>query len=320
MKSKALIVGLFFVVALISLAGSIMTGAVRISPSQLIDYIGGGGESQQALILNLRIARVLSAFFAGGILALAGLLYQTVFQNPLVDSYVLGVASGAAFGGVLFIRLGTSYPFLGAFVFALLATFITLYLGRHNGGLSLIKTLLGGVVVGSFLGAATTFLLLTWKGPLYGGAFWFLGNFTSATMSDSLKFFLLTLVYLIAFLIFHRSLDVLLLGEEEATSLGLQVVRFRLFLLIVSAIAVSLVSSRFGALGFIGLIAPHICRLIAGPLHSVLLPLSILLGGSLLVVSDTIARTAFAPTEIPVGVLTVLLGGPFFLYLLRRKV
>ncbi len=230
------------------------------------------------------------------------------------------MASGAAFGGILFVRLGFIYPWPGAFLGAITATFLTLYLGRYNGGLSLIKTLLGGVVVGSFLGAATTFLLLTWKGPLYGGAFWSLGNFSSASIKDSVEFLLITVAYLVAFLILHRSLDILLLGEEEASSLGLRVDKFRLFLLITSAIAVSLVSSRFGALGFIGLIAPHICRLIVGPLHNTLLPLSILLGGSLLVISDTVARTAFAPTEIPVGVITVLLGGPFFLYLMRKRI
>ncbi|MBT9149993.1 MAG: Hemin transport system permease protein HmuU [candidate division WS2 bacterium] len=170
------------------------------------------------------------------------------------------------------------------------------------------------------MAATTTFLLITWKGPFHGGFFWALGSFSNSSLRDALGLVIAGSIYLFLFLLLHRSLDVLLLGEEEALSLGLKVGKFRLFLLIASALSVSLVSSKFGIIGFVGLIAPHMSRLISGSLHNTLLPVAFLLGGSLLVVSDTFARTAFAPVEIPVGVITVMLGGPFFLYLLRRRV
>lgn len=289
-------------------------------PALLSFFSGSGTDSYLPLLLNLRLARVLTAFLAGGILSFSGVLYQTVFQNPLVDAYMLGVASGATLGGILFLRLGYLYPWPGAFLCALIATFLTLYLGKHNSGVSLIKTLLGGIVVGSFMAATTTFLFLTWKGPFHGGLFWALGSFSNSSLRDALVLFIAGSIYLFLFLLLHRSLDVLLLGEEEALSLGLKVGKFRLFLLIASALSVSLVSSKFGIIGFVGLIAPHMSRFISGSLHNTLLPVAFLLGGSLLVVSDTFARTAFAPVEIPVGVITVMLGGPFFLYLLRRRV
>lgn len=300
---------------------SLQLGAIYLSPLTLLSSVLGKiSESSIDLLVSMRLARVLSAFLAGCILSLSGLLYQTVFQNPLVDAYVLGVASGAVFGGMLSLRLGIMNPWPGAFAGAIMATTLTLILGKQNGGLSIIKTLLGGVVVGSVLSAASTFLLITWKGPLYGGIFWSMGNFSNASSRDIIELLITSIIFLLIFLFLHRSLDILLLGEEEAVSLGLKVGNFRLIILAISALAVSYVSSRFGLLGFVGLIAPHVARLIVGPLHNILLPSAFLFGGILLVSSETIARTIFIPKEIPVGIITVLLGGPFFLYLLGRKV
>ncbi|MBT9164191.1 MAG: Hemin transport system permease protein HmuU [candidate division WS2 bacterium] len=320
-RSKFIIVSILFSLAGIAIFISMQLGAVYISPPTLFSFLQGKiSEPNINLLVNLRTARVLSAFLSGCILSLSGLLYQTVFQNPLVDAYVLGVASGAVFGGMLSMRLGIMNPWPGAFAGAVMATTLTLILGKQNGGLSIIKTLLGGVVVGSVLSAASTFLLITWKGPLYGGIFWHLGNFANASRRGLIELGVVSFVFLLTFILFHRSLDILLLGEEEAASLGLRVGKFRLIVLVLSALAVSYISSRFGLLGFVGLIAPHVARLLVGPLHNLLLPTAFLFGGILLVSSETIARSVFAPVEIPVGIITVLLGGPFFLYLLGRRV
>ncbi len=320
-KSKFIIISVLSILAGLAIFISLQLGAIYLSPLTLLSSVLGKiSESSIDLLVSMRLARVLSAFLAGCILSLSGLLYQTVFQNPLVDAYVLGVASGAVFGGMLSLRLGIMNPWPGAFAGAVMATTLTLILGKQNGGLSILKTLLGGVVVGSVLSAASTFLLITWKGPLYGGIFWSMGNFSNASSRDIIELLITSIIFLLIFLFLHRSLDILLLGEEEAVSLGLKVGNFRLIILTISALAVSYVSSRFGLLGFVGLIAPHVARLIAGPLHNILIPSAFLFGGILLVTSETIARTIFIPKEIPVGIITVLLGGPFFLYLLGRKV
>lgn len=316
---------------LVALVAATAVGSVQVAPGRVLLAIwhGLGGAlqgSEEVIVWQIRLPRVLTAATVGAALALAGAVYQGVFRNPLADPYLLGVASGASFGAAVTIAFGASVPLLAAvgvpgisFAFSLLTVALVMALAGRGGSLPLLPLILAGVVLGSSFSAATSFTMLLAREQAVGVLAWLLGSFGFASWRQlgSVLPLLLPALPLVAFA--ARALDVLQLGEEQASQLGLPVEGIKLVLVVASTLMTAAAVSISGVIGFVGLIVPHAARLLLGPGHRTLLPMSALLGAAFLVGADLLARTVIAPAEIPIGVVTALVGGPFFLYLLRRR-
>lgn len=278
-----------------------------------------------AIVWDLRLPRVLLALVAGAGLALAGAVLQAVVRNPLADPYVLGVASGASLGAVAVLTLGSAalqgVGLSGAAFLGAMATLgLVLVLGRRGGQLVPTRLVLAGVALGYLLQSATSFLQLrAAPGELSAVLFWLLGSVSGARWDQLALPAVVVTLSAVWLQVRARSLDALLLGEEAAVSLGVPVNGLRLRLLTVSAVLTGVVIAVAGGIGFVGLVVPHVIRLMVGPTHRRLLPLCVTVGGCFLVLVDLAARTLDRPAELPLGVLTAALGAPLFLWLLHRS-
>jgi iron complex transport system permease protein len=306
--------------ALASIALALMVGSLSISASEVFSALFGheGGMAAE-VIRSLRLPRALAGFACGGLLAIAGALLQVLLRNPLADPYVLGVSGGAGVGALLAILCGWGLAGINgaAFVGALGAMFIVFGLAHGEGSWTHTRLLLTGVIVASGCGAAIALMLsIAPDNKLRGMLFWLMGDLSQAT-DPRLVLGILTAVLLIA-LPFARELNLLTRGADTAQTLGVQVSRLRRGVYLVASLATAAAVTQAGSIGFIGLIVPHLVRLAVGNDQRLLLPASVLAGGSLLVIADTLARTVVAPQQLPVGVLTALIGVPVFLYLLAR--
>lgn len=277
------------------------------------------------LLLNLRLPRIILALITGAALSTAGASFQGTFRNPLAEPYLLGVSAGAALGATIAIvwkpltSLGIYTVPLLAFVGATSAAFLVYRLATFAGHTQSASLLLSGVAVGSTLTAILSFLMVTTERDLHTVVVWLMGGLTAATWTKVS----ITLPVVAAGFIFMmsmaRRMNLLLMGEERARELGVDSQRTRRNLMIAASLTTAAAVSFTGLIGFVGLMVPHIMRLLVGPDHRRLLPASALFGALLLLIADTVARTALAPAEIPVGIITAATGGPFFLYLLRRR-
>jgi iron complex transport system permease protein len=282
--------------------------------------------SSEAIIFKIRLPRVLLAGLVGAALALAGATYQGLFRNPLADPYLIGVASGAALGATVAIALrlpGGLYA-LGAtqwaaFAGAAVAVALVYGLARVGGATPLSTLLLAGVAVGTLATACTSLLLYWQREQLLAVYSWLLGSLTLASWPRVGALALYLALGSLALLPLARLLNALQLGEEEAHLLGIDVEKLKLTLVVAATLVTAAAVSVSGLIGFAGLIMPHIARLLWGPDHRTLLPLSALSGALFLIAVDGVARTVLAPGEVPVGVITALCGAPFFLYLMRRS-
>lgn len=278
--------------------------------------------SQTAILLKLRLPRVALGLLVGGLLAGCGATYQGVFRNPLADPYLLGAASGAGLGAVTAITIGLAgdgiwgVP-LFAFVGALAAVALTYGLGATgvNGGTT--SLILAGVAVSAFASAVQTFLMQSNTEQLKEVYSWLLGRLATSGWRDVLVVLPYALLSLGFVVINRRILDVMALGDEEATMLGLRPNRARILFVLAATLGTAAAVSVSGLIGFVGIVVPHLVRLVFGSSHRVIIPLSIIVGAALLVGTDIVARMALAPAEIPIGVVTAFLGAPFFLLLLR---
>ncbi|WP_405114558.1 iron ABC transporter permease [Micromonospora sp. NBC_01405] len=306
--------------------GSVAAELLNLLPGVRLD--SGLTEREIAIVTELRLPRVVLGLLVGGLLALAGGCYQGVFRNPLADPYLLGVAAGAGLAVTAVIALGagaggalTGLPVtipLAAFVGSLGAVAMTYLLGAAGGrGRSTATLILAGVAVSAFLSAGQTYLLQRNSDTIQQVYSWLLGRLATAGWHDVrlvLPYFLLTTVVV---LLHRRELDVLSVGDDEARGLGLHPQRSRYLLIAAASLGTAAAVSASGLIGFVGIIVPHTVRLLAGSSYRVVLPLSLLFGGAFLALTDVVARTAAAPAEIPIGVVTALLGGPFFVLVLR---
>lgn len=322
-------IGLLFLLLLcLILASSI--GAVSLPFLSLVEYLLTGGKSglsegQEIILMQIRVPRVLMAALAGAGLSLSGLVFQAIFRNPMAEPYLLGVASGASLGASLYLLIGLPFLFISsigltasAFLGSLLSVFLILSLASRSGN-NVSALLLAGVAFSSIAQAGVSIMMMLNREKVERIVFWTLGSFSSAHMTK-VTLLLIILVPSTLFIFFkHRELDLLTLGHEEAHSLGINPERVSLQLLLVSCLMTAVIVSNCGIIGFAGLLVPHLMRLISGPGHRKLIFNSLLGGALLMIVSDLLARTIIAPAEIPVGVLTALTGGPFFLYLLHRN-
>ena len=305
--------------ALASLALALMAGSVSVSPRGLVSALLGDGGMGGEVVRRLRLPRALSGFACGALLALAGALLQILLRNPLADPYVLGISGGAGVGALTAILLGLGLAGVNgaAFVGAFAAMLIVFGLAHGDGSWTHTRLLLTGVVVASGCGAAVALMLsIAPDDKLRGMLFWLMGDLAQAS-DPSLVLFVLGAVLLVC-LPFARELNLLTRGADVAQTLGVAVDHLRRGVYLVAALATAAAVTQAGSIGFVGLIVPHLVRLAVGNDQRLLLPAAALAGGSLLLVADTLARTLVAPQQLPVGVLTALIGVPLFLFLLTR--
>ncbi len=277
------------------------------------------------LLLDLRLPRIALALITGAALSTAGASFQGTFRNPLAEPYLLGVSAGAALGATIAIvwkplgELGIyTLPML-AFVGATLAAFLVYRLATFGSHTQSASLLLSGVAVGSTLTAALSFLMVTTERDLHTVVVWLMGGLSTATWTKVFITLPVVAAGFIYMMLMARRMNLLLMGEERARELGVDSQRTRRNVMIAASLTTAAAVAFTGLIGFVGLMVPHIMRLLVGPDHRRLLPASALFGALLLLLADTVARTALAPAEIPVGIITALAGGPFFLYLLRRR-
>lgn len=319
-RQMALFCGLA-VLSVVALFAAMATGSATISIEEVIQtLVGGAPDHIRALVMDLRLPRALTAFGVGGLLAVAGVLMQVLLRNPLAEPYILGSSGGAAVAALLGMLLGWGSAIidLAAFGGAMAATLLVFSIAQGTGSWTPTRLLLTGVVLAAGFSAATTLLLaLSPDQSLRGMLFWLMGDLSFA-YSPARSLWLLAAITIAGALV-ARHLNVLARGELQAAIVGLPVATFRLIIFAVTALATAVSVTTVGVIGFIGLVVPHLIRLVVGSDHRIVLPGSALAGGSLLVIADTLARTVMAPRQLPVGALTAALGVPLFLILMSRS-
>ena len=323
-RTASLLVGLI-VVLLAVLILSLGVGAVALTPAQLVAALWARvtTASQAApevaiIVWDLRLARALLAIIIGAGLAAAGAAYQAVFRNPLADPFIIGASGGAALGATLAIVIGLPAVLPAAFLGAVAAVAAVYALAQAGGRPSAVNLLLAGAALSTLLSSLVSLVMFLSDRNLHEIFAWLMGGLSGrswpqlATAAPVIGLGIATL-WLLA-----RPLDALALGEESAQSLGLNLARARLGIVIAATVATAAAVSAGGIIGFVGLIVPHVARRLAGGSHAWLIPLSAAMGGLLLLLADDLARTVLAPVELPVGILMALIGAPFFLWLLKR--
>jgi len=319
LRRLLLVFSLLALMALGAIAIGLSVGSVKISFGNVMAGLFDPAAPSASVIRDLRLPRTLAAFACGGLLALAGALMQVLLRNPLADPYILGISGGAGVGALLAIFFGLGVAGLNGFAFAgaLLAILIVFGLAHGDGSWTQTRLLLTGVMVAAGCGAVITLLLsIAPEERLRGMLFWLMGDFSQGVNPTYALIGVAVIGLLTAPL--ARDLNVLIRGNDTAKALGVSVsmVRIAIYLLASMATAVSVTTA--GSVGFVGLVIPHLTRMMVGNDQRVLLPTSVLAGGIFLVLADTLARILIAPQQLPVGVVTALIGVPVFLYLLNR--
>jgi len=310
-------------IALSVVAGivALISGSADINAQQVWQSLAGTApDNIRTLVIDLRLPRALTAFGVGGLLAVAGVLMQVLLRNPLAEPYILGTSGGAAVAALLAMMfgLGATIVDFAAFGGAMAATLLVFAIAQGSGSWTPTRLLLTGVVLAAGFSAATTLLLaLSPDQNLRGMLFWLMGDLNYA-YTPARSLWLLAAITT-AGLIAARHLNVLARGDLQAAIVGLPVAGFRLIIFAVTALATAISVTTVGVIGFIGLVVPHLIRIVAGSDHRIVLPASALAGGTLLVLADTLARTLLAPRQLPVGALTAALGVPLFLILMSRS-
>ena len=308
-------------IALLSMLFAVASGSADIGFLEAVGALtGSGSESALALVNELRLPRALTAFSVGGLLAIAGVLMQVLLRNPLAEPYILGSSGGAAVAAllVMILGLGSLVIDIAAFAGAMAATLLVFSIAHGTGSWAPARLLLTGVVLAAGFSAATTLLLaLTPEQNLRGMLFWLMGDLSFAYEPGRVMWLLILLA--IGATLAARHLNVLSRGELQAAIVGMPVRSFRYIVFAAASLATALSVTTVGVIGFIGLVVPHLVRLVMGSDHRVVVPASALAGGSLLVIADTLARTIMAPRQLPVGALTAAIGVPLFLLLMSRS-
>lgn len=321
--------GLSLILAFVSLL-ALSVGSAKIPTSEIVHTIGTrlfkGHDSlsreHESILFDIRIPRVFLAMSVGMALSVAGASFQALLRNPLADPHVLGVSSGAALGAMLSIILGIQYTVgtpLASFIGALVTITVVYFLGTHGRHSSTHTLLLAGIITSSFLSAIIIFLQTYLSGrQLQQITFWLLGDFSSIDVPHLRLIFAAILVCIVLILFRSGDLNVLISGELEAEHLGVNVKWLKRSVYLLAALLTGLAVSVSGSIGYIGLLVPHIVRMMFGSDYRLLIPASALAGASFAVLADTLARTLLAPAELPVGAITALTGAPMFIYLLRK--
>ena len=320
-KPELLLFILIFAIAAMTIAG-ICLGSVRITVKDIVRAIfvpQSINRNTAYIIRNLRIPRVVSAILTGAALALCGVVFQSVFRNPMADSYVLGVSSGASFFVGLGFVIGISFADVSlpvvAFIGAMLTTLLLFAISRKNTA----SLLLSGIALNFFLSALTTLTIYLSNRQADNILFWTLGSLGSSNWTRVLILFCVLVAATAVVGSNCTAMDLLLMDDSTAISSGVDVKKTRIILLAVASVVTATVVCFCGIIGFVGLMSPHFVRILVGPRHRRLLPLSMLMGSTILLFADIVCRFAIAPSELPIGIITSVLGAPVFLTLLRRK-
>ncbi|KRE83908.1 iron ABC transporter [Paenibacillus sp. Soil766] len=338
MKRKLMLGGgVGIILLLLSIVVSLSIGSAQLPISQIVGilakhlpWIGSHIEvnwpqSSEQIINKVRIPRVLLGILVGAVLSIAGAGFQGVLRNPLADPYSLGVSSGASVGAAVLIYFGLQFAWFGqwsipimAFATGLISLFLVLKLAMIEGKLKMETLILSGVVMQAFLGAFVSFLVSISNQTVNEIIFWLMGSLAMRGWAYTYMILPYLLIGMVILLSYARSLNLLALGERQAAHLGVHVERTKLIVLIASTLITAAAVSVAGVIGFVGLIVPHLVRMLVGPDYRLIIPLSAIGGGIYVLWADTLARTLLSPTEIPLGVITAFLGAPFFAYLLHK--
>jgi iron complex transport system permease protein len=328
---RRLVLPVLLLLLFVSVVVSISIGVVRVPLRDLLAAVFSHHaltETQQTILFAIRLPRVLASALVGAALALSGLMFQGLFRNPLADPYIIGASGGAAFGaciGIVFLGqlslFGFSATALLAFAGAVLTMIIVYALARANGRTSGVTLLLAGFAIGTMLANSTYLFEIFDPNPAFGQRIvlaWLHGSVGTPSWRQFAVTALLFAIACVCALPLMRSLNTLALGDEYAHQLGVHVEGARIAIILVASMLTAIAVSLGGLIGFAGLIVPHMVRMLAGANHVRLLPITVISGAIFLILADTLARIVFAPSEMPVGIIMVVLGGPFFLYLLRK--
>ncbi|MGF7110197.1 FecCD family ABC transporter permease [Treponema pedis] len=316
----AFVLAVFFAAAIFA---GIYLGSTQIPLSEIKDILFAKKSVSRfaIIILEVRLPRVILALIVGANLAAAGALFQAVIQNPLADPGIIGISAGAKLGLLLallvfpnFVTAAPLFAFLGA-----MGAAVTVYLLAWKSGIKTVRLILAGVAVNAFLAGASYLITLLNNDKIQNIMLWLSGSLSGRSINDVKVILPYSIIGLAAAMLSIRPSNLLLFGDEKALSLGLNINTSRLFISFTAAFLAAISTSLAGVIGFVGLVIPHIVRLITGPNYKYVLPFSIVTGGIFLLIADTVARTIASPLELPVGSLMALIGGPFFVYLLRKK-
>jgi iron complex transport system permease protein len=305
---------------------ALFAGAYDITPLDVLRalfahipfFSGISNGAERGIILDIRLPRVILAGLVGLVLSASGVTLQGLFRNPLVDPFILGISAGAALGCALSIGFFPHLPIQAmAFIFGILAVILTYSMARSQGQISRLPLVLSGVIISAFFTALVSIVkFLVDPHQLQSIVYWLMGSFSLASWPQ-VSIALVGAVGLLPVYFMRWRINVLSMGEEEATSLGINVKRDRMVLLVSASLSVSIAVSVSGIIGWVGLIVPHLVRMAAGPDHKSLVPLSMAVGAAFMILADTAARS-LTSLDIPVGIVTAILGAPFFIYLMKR--
>ena len=333
---------LLLLLLLLTIIGAASVGAAQLPLSAvwqvLVDFfsgsldiaVEGSAAAARLIIIDVRLPRILTALLVGAGLGVAGVVFQGLLLNPLADPFTIGVSAGAAFGATVAILLPTLLPLATiltgpavvpwfAFAGAILSLALVYFIASSRGRVMPESMILAGVIVAAFLSALISFMKSIAGEKLASVVFWIMGSFSGALWSQVLLLLPYCIICSVILQAHAGALNIMAMGDTTALQLGVEVNRVRRRLLLVAALLTAAVVSVSGVIGFVGLVVPHINRILLGPDHRRLLPASALLGGLVLVAADTLARTVAGATEIPVGVVTALLGAPFFCVIFKKK-
>ena len=312
-----------FLLVIVSVIVSLISGSADIGIGEIFDaFISPEkNETYSQIIFNIRLPRILLAIGVGGGLSIAGAVFQSLLMNPLADPYILGVSSGGSFGAVLALFLG--FSFLGVQIFSFVGSaaviFLVFSIGHKYGKLQQNILLLTGVMIGAFFGAAILLIITLMNDTLRTAIFWLVGNLAMADSFSAYYVLLTSIIISLGLVLNSHKLNLLAMGDEDASNLGLNTKVIKTLIYLFASLLVGIIVSVSGVIGFVGLLIPHITRLLFTADNRIVLPASFLIGASFLILTDTLARTIISPTELPVGALTAIIGAPIFIYLLKTK-
>lgn len=304
------------------------TALILISKIPIVNnFVSTGGIKDTSIIilLNLRLPRILLACLVGAALSVVGTSFQGIFKNPMADPFVLGVSSGAALGATItmvFLKeihfFGISMVAFNAFIGAIITTFLVYNIARVGTKVPVATLLLAGIAINYLLSSIISLMMTFNRDNIEKIVMWTMGSFSTAGWNEVILLFIIIVPSILFIFTFSRDLNIMLLGEDSARSLGIDVNGFKKHIFVISTLMVAAVVSVSGIIGFVGLIVPHAIRMIFGSDNRVVIPFSALGGAIFLIICDTLARVIVPPSEIPVGIITSIFGVPFFIYLLYR--
>lgn len=275
----------------------------------------------QKIILEIRLPRIIYAILVGGGLSIAGTVFQAILVNPLAEPYILGISSGGTFGAILSLVIGVSFfgTQIFAFIGAISVMFLVFFLGKRYGDLEPNTLLLSGVMIGAFFSALILLMMIFLSNSLRTAIFWMIGSLSFAKL-ENLEFFSVTVIIIFIYLSFNSyKYNLLTMGNQTTNSLGIDAKKLKNITYFTISVLIGIIVSVSGIIGFVGLIVPHICRIVWGMDNRIIIPTSFFIGAIYLTIADTFARTIISPAELPVGAVTAIIGVPIFIYLLRTR-